>query len=197
MLQYLYMEVLLPAAICAAASQPETRLSRGRAPLARLLQVRLPEAFYFAYQLLREPTSNELRHCVRDIMLEPQAIAYLRRFELQDGSPLLAGADFTTLDPRIRSMAFPTIAYLVDRAFRGAWERCELTPPTEGGSPWDYLRRYVYGDRRRPLEAILSFAEFRINPGFLEAYMRLWFALLVGPPGSAARAFGLLPPIRR
>ncbi len=198
---YLHLGVFLPTSVAATPSAPSVRLARGRNPMSRLLTAYLAEAFFFAYQLLR-PTSGSgtvqrLKARVKDIMLEDEAKNYLSRFVLDDGYPILSNGDVASLDPRITSMAFPTIAYLVDRAFRGAWETCGVARPTHSGSPWDYTRRYVYGRKSHALLSNLVAPALIVDPRLSVAYVQLWIALLLAQPGSAAHAFGLLPNRKR
>lgn len=209
---YLHLGVLFSTAICATPSAAGGRLARGRNPMARLLTAYLSSAFFFAYQLLRSlsgDTKNlsagssrseavaRLKGRVRDIMLEDEAKDYLSRFELGDGSPLLSEGDLTNLDSRITSMVFPTIAYLVDRAFRGAWEGCGVARPTHSGSPWNYMRQYVYGLKSYGHTSSLVTTALIVDPRLSMAYVQWWINLLLGPSGSAAHAFRLLPPHKK
>jgi len=189
---YLHLGVFLPASICAAPAEGRTRLSRGRPPQGHLLHAILPEAFYFAHSLLRalaidvendgSPPSEEARVAQQNLTRVRRRV---RAILLENDDTRTYAGPSTPDDP----------IYLIERAFRGAWKHCGMTPPSEGGVPQDYLKRYLYGRHRRALEAHLGTAWLYVDPGLPLAYTQFWITRLLGPPGSAAQAFGLLPPL--
>lgn len=178
---YLHIGVLLPTAICATPSAPSGHLARGRNPMARLLAAILPTAFLFAHKLVQIVTSTpDWREEERLVAhRQAQVRAILREHDDTAGQRPLQTTD---------------AVYLVERAFQGAWEPCGLTPPSEGGVERDYFSHYLYRpSSRNRMTTLAMIAVLLADSRPTIVYMQWWTALLLGPPGSAAHAFGLLP----
>jgi hypothetical protein len=153
-------------------------LPRGRSKGSWALKRSLPLAFGAA-RLLVERAEHvraigiRIKECIEEDTI---ADAYWRRFEDEERS----------LQKLAMSVA------LVDRAFRGAWQRYRLRAPCTVRDPRDVMRSHFYGRELDYVAAARREAQ-ALDPHHQENLTRLAEDLLLGPPGEAGRLSRLLP----
>lgn len=106
----------------------------------------------------------------------------------EDGASLAYWMRFKDDPDSLQQLAL--IVALLDRALRGAWERYGLKRPCSVRDPREVLRSHYYGMEAQRQQTALAEVKGR-DPEWKEDLT--WFAetLLLGPPGAAARQYGL------
>lgn len=149
------------------------RLPRGRSKRSWPLKRCLPLAFGLAQSLLNRSKrefklGRKIKECIEEDEISDR---YWEQF--QDDQELALNV------------------ILVDRAFRGAWKRYGLQPPCSAANPREVLRSHSYGKESRKQYDALDEIK-RLDPQWEEQLLGFAEDLLLGPPGTAARSYGLL-----
>jgi hypothetical protein len=148
--------------------RPAPRGKTGKAfPLTTNLKENSPLVYAFVVEQFKRP------HERRDPMISPILEEYQRQSGTRSRRP--SARDFT--------------AFVMERAFDGAWRVWGINPPYSEGDPDAFLRRYVRG---RP-SALRTYRKILKEPQPWPSHHRgNWLIHFFGRRGEAAREFNLL-----